>query len=58
MAHEPGLFRSQELDAETGLYFHGSRYNNPALARFASADPIETRLEDPQTFNRFTVTAR
>lgn len=46
-------FTSQELDAETGLYYYGARYYNPALARFVSPDPIEMRLEDPQTLNRY-----
>ena len=33
------LFSSKEMDEETGLYYFGARYEDPARARWLSADP-------------------
>ncbi|MDI2124976.1 SpvB/TcaC N-terminal domain-containing protein [Yinghuangia seranimata] len=35
----PYRFTGKELDAETGLYYHGARYYNPRTQLWASADP-------------------
>ncbi len=35
----PWLFTSQELDAETGLYYLNARYYDPRVGVFASTDP-------------------
>jgi RHS repeat-associated protein len=36
----PGYkFTGKELDPETGLYYYGARYYDPALSRWISADP-------------------
>lgn len=47
-------FIDQEWDAETGLYYYGARYYDPALARFISADTIVPNPWDPQDLNRYT----
>ena len=36
----PFRFSSKYVDAETGLYYYGSRYYNPPLGRCLSRDPI------------------
>ncbi len=36
----PWLFTSQELDAETGLYYLNARYYDPRVGVFASTDPV------------------
>ena len=36
----PYLFNAKELDEETGLYYYGARYLNPAGARWLSVDPM------------------
>ena len=46
--------RGKEQDASTGLYFYEARYYDPVLGRFLSADIIETDLNNPQTFNRYS----
>jgi RHS repeat-associated protein len=38
-ADTPYQFTGKELDAETGLYYHGARYYNPRTQLWASADP-------------------
>jgi RHS repeat-associated protein len=47
-------YTGHESDAETGLYYHGARYYNPALGRFISADSIIPDLQDPQLLNRYS----
>jgi RHS repeat-associated protein len=47
-------FTGQELDSETGLYYYGARYYDPALGRFVSADSIVQDSSDPQTLNRYS----
>ena len=36
----PYLFNAKELDEETGLYYYGARYLDPAGARWLSVDPM------------------
>ncbi len=36
----PIRFKGREWDAEAGLYYFRSRYYDPSIGRFASADPI------------------
>ncbi len=36
----PYLFNAKELDEETGLYYYGARYLDPAGAMWLSVDPI------------------
>jgi RHS repeat-associated protein len=48
----PYRFTSKELDRETGLYYFGSRYQDPRLGQFLSTDPVafenqEILLETP-----------
>ncbi|MBI5414984.1 hypothetical protein HZA38_05745 [Candidatus Peregrinibacteria bacterium] len=49
-------FTGQELDPETNLYYYGARYYNPKLGQFASQDPWEGDLTDPQSFNKYSYT--
>ncbi|MFJ7958180.1 SpvB/TcaC N-terminal domain-containing protein [Streptomyces sp. NPDC096319] len=39
-------FTGKELDAETGLYYHGARYYNPRTQLWASADPALPKYLD------------
>lgn len=39
----PYLFNGKELDEETGLYYYGARYYDPAIARWLSVDPLAER---------------
>jgi len=47
-------FTSQELDAETGLYYYGARYYNQVLGRFISPDTIVPDYMNPQSLNRYS----
>ena len=47
-------FAGQRLDDSTGLYFYNSRYYDPELGRFISADSIVPDFSDPQSFNRYS----
>ncbi len=47
-------YTSQELDAETGLYYYGARYYNPVLGRFISPDTIVPDFRNPQALNRYS----
>jgi RHS repeat-associated protein len=47
-------FTSQELDAETELYYYGSRYYDPVLARFISPDTMVPSFSAPQSLNRYS----
>jgi len=46
-------FTGQRLDDETGLYYYESRYYDPDLGRFISADTVVPGAGDPQAFNRY-----
>ncbi|MBI5415119.1 M15 family metallopeptidase [Candidatus Peregrinibacteria bacterium] len=47
-------FNGKELDPETNLYYYGARYYNPKIGQFASQDPWEGDLTDPQSFNKYS----
>jgi RHS repeat-associated protein len=47
-------YTGQEEDAETGLYYYGARYYDPAIGRFISPDIIVPDPGDPQDLNRYT----
>ncbi|CAD7843839.1 MAG: hypothetical protein [Olavius algarvensis spirochete endosymbiont] len=43
----PFRFTSKELDEETGLYYYGARYYEPATSRWISPDPAGFELINP-----------
>jgi RHS repeat-associated protein len=56
-------FTGKELDSESGLYYYGARYYDPALGRFASLDPLilgesakslQSVLGNPQGLNGYS----
>jgi RHS repeat-associated protein len=47
------LFTDHEFDSETGLYYFGARYYDPASGLFTSPDSIVARPFDPQSLNRY-----
>jgi RHS repeat-associated protein len=47
-------FTDQELDSETGLYYYGARFYDPAIGRFISADTIVPGPYNPQALNRYS----
>lgn len=55
--HYPFLTQ-KERDIETALDYFGARYYASAQGRFTGADPLLSsgRLEDPQTWNRYSYT--
>lgn len=49
-------YTGQEEDPETGLYYYGARYYDPALARFICPDSVVPDYTDPQSLNRYSYT--
>ncbi|MBO4807382.1 MAG: hypothetical protein J5554_15300, partial [Paludibacteraceae bacterium] len=47
----PYYFNAKELDEETGLYYYGSRYLDPAGARWLSADPMLEKYVGMSPYN-------
>ena len=47
------LYTGQERDA-TGLFYYGSRYYNPAIARFTQPDKIIADVYNPQNLNKYS----
>ena len=47
----PYLFNAKELDEETGLYYYGARYLDPAVARWLSVDPMWENDPDKTPYN-------
>ncbi|MBR6042286.1 MAG: RHS repeat-associated core domain-containing protein [Paludibacteraceae bacterium] len=47
----PYLFNAKELDEETGLYYYGARYLDPAGARWLSVDPMWENDPDKTPYN-------
>lgn len=41
------------FDKETGLYYAGARYYDPAIGAFISEDPVDGDVERPVTQNRY-----
>lgn len=41
------------FDRETGLYYAGARYYDPATAAFINEDPVDGDVERPITLNRY-----
>ncbi|MBN2020265.1 MAG: RHS repeat-associated core domain-containing protein, partial [Sedimentisphaerales bacterium] len=42
------------MDEDTGLYFYGSRYYDPELARFVQADTVVPSATTSQALNRYS----
>ena len=51
---EKHLFTGKEFDSEVGLYFYGSRYYDPNICRFISADSSSKDPSNPQKLNRYS----
>ena len=47
----PYYFNAKELDEETGLYYYGARYLDPAGARWLSADPMLEKYMGMSPYN-------
>jgi RHS repeat-associated protein len=47
-------FTGQEYDEDSGLYYYGSRYYDPKIGRFLSADSIIPDIYNAQAFNRYS----
>ncbi len=47
----PYLFNAKELDEETGLYYYGARYLDPAGARWLSVDPMWEKYMGMSPYN-------
>ncbi len=47
----PYLFNAKELDEETGLYYYGARYLDPAGAKWLSVDPMWNNDPDKTPYN-------
>ncbi|MGB3220265.1 MAG: RHS repeat-associated core domain-containing protein, partial [Anaerolineae bacterium] len=50
-------FTGQRWDSGTALYFYQSRWYDPAVGRFLSADTIVPGAENPQSLNRHSYAA-
>ena len=50
-------YSGQKLDEDTGLYFCGSRYYDPELARFIQPDTIVPSSTTSQALNRYACVA-
>ena len=50
---ESRLFGGKERDSNTGFDYAGARYYASGNGRFSTVDPMQGRLADPQTLNRY-----
>jgi RHS repeat-associated protein len=50
----PFLFRGEQYDSDTGLYFLRARYYDPLSGRFLTFDTWPGKMLDPQTRNRYS----
>jgi RHS repeat-associated protein len=48
------FYTGKRLDKETGLYYYGARYYDPALGKFITPDTIVQAPFDPQSLNRYS----
>jgi RHS repeat-associated protein len=46
-------YNGKEFDADSGLYYYGSRYYAPEWGRFAQADSRHGSIENPLSLNRY-----
>jgi RHS repeat-associated protein len=49
----PWVFTTYQRDSESGLDYALARFYDSRVASFCSADPVQGRTEDPQTWNRY-----
>ena len=47
----PYLFNAKELDEETGLYYYGARYLDPAIVLWLSTDPLQGKHPGISPYN-------
>ena len=47
-------YTGREYDNESGLYYYRSRTYDPAIGRFLQKDPLQGKLDDPQTGNHYS----
>ncbi len=52
-ASQPFGYTAREWDEASGLYYHRTRYYDPALGRFITADPVPGDRSDPLTLNAY-----
>ena len=45
------LFNAKELDEETGLYYYGASYLDPAIALLLSTDPLQGKYPGMSPYN-------
>lgn len=48
------LYTGKEKDSESGLYYYGARYYNPAIGRFIQPDSMIPKPYNPQYLNRYS----
>ena len=56
-ATQAHYYTGKPRDDETGLYYFGSRYYDPALGRFTTPDAVIQNPDNPQTLNRYSYTS-
>ena len=49
----PYLFRGEQFDSQTGLYYLRARYYHPGIGRFLTADLASANQFEPQTLHRY-----
>jgi RHS repeat-associated protein len=46
-------YSSKELDFASNIYYYGARYYDAEIGRFTTADSVNGRLGNPQSFNKY-----